>query len=838
MPSLASAIRPRALRQTIASIVIALGWSGCTCANQVSINPPRVPQGGRAIAIAVSFDDVKRIVVASASGGLFRTFDGGLSFQHLDQFPTFAPLDVAIASLNHDVVLATARDDFRTTSGGGIWRSGDGGATWTRPAGWPPSPSSTCPFRPTARGISHMPLTRTFYVATDCGIAVSNDNGATFSTMVLDPSSPAIQGVLVLNRSTGVASDANRLWFLSNGVWQPATGGPTTGGDKSIHIFAAPFWTNSGIFYHVGRDRLLYFSRDNGATWNEMPTKPHGGGREEIVRVARGLDQDPTHIDIYFADGFSLWREAVTTGVPEGHVEDWRELHSDHRDPGDVAFSPGFVLPIMEASDGGVHLTPDSGKTWKLTGSAFGGFTALQIGEVTGRTVAGSPPHTDLYFATQDNDLKGSSDGGHTWNGHICCEGAFFSADAFNFSASDSKVTALDCPSCFPVLVDPHFGDTPSPAAFPNAAAGADVPFEILGPTFLQEVPNPGPPFVGNYFLTKDTGGSWAQIFSLPVARIGRIQFAGNLANPVAYIPVKRPSKIGLVRVQDVATQPIVTNADSTLITLGRLNTDEAAYVAVAADPSTPNHLLAADIGAGTMKASVNGGATWFALPTLTTAVLDSGRFLMSQGNASFATTIAWDPANNCHILIGTMQNGVIRSADGGRTWLRVPGSNVVTFVTSFFFPPTGSIWMSAYGRGLWNLSVDRSKQAGTRCAFPQPGGADTLIIAGTQIGGPQVQVFNTAKSRIPSMVQTGDTAAVYGYGFVPGLGVSLVVEGDTVARGITVARNGAFTARVRAVGGPGQMTVTAVQSDGKRVTKGEGSIVVVANESQTGGRH
>ena len=473
-----------------------------------------------------------------------------------------------------------------------------------------------------------------------------------------------------------------------------------------------------------------------------------------------------------------------------------------------------------------------------MTGSTFGGFTALQIGEVTGHTIAGSNPHTDLYFATQDNDLKASSDGGHTWNGHICCEGAFFSADAFNPSPTDAQVAARRCDNCATVLVDPHFGDTPNPALFPNAATRADVPFEILGPTFLQEVSDTGPPFAANFFLTKDTGGSWAQVFSLPVSPLGRIQFAGDLANPVAYIPVNRPSKIGLVRVQDVETQPIVSAADSVnLFSIGLLNTDEASYAAFAADPSTPNHLLAADIGGGVMKASVNGGSSWFALPALTTALLDSGRFLMSQGNASFATTIAWDPANTCHILIGTMQNGVIRSADGGRTWLRVPGSNVVTFVTSFFFPPTGSIWMSAYGRGLWNLSVDRSKPANGRCAFPQPGGADTLIIAGTQIAGPQVQVFNAGASRIPTMVQAGDTAAVYGYGFVPGLGVSLIVEGDTVARS-TVRRNGAFSARVRAVGGPGQMTVTAVQSDGKRVTKGEGSIVVVANESQTGRRH
>ena len=87
-------------------------------------------------------------------------------------------------------------------------------------------------------------------------------------------------------------------------------------------------------------------------------------------------------------------------------------------------------------------------------------------------------------------------------------------------------------------------------------------------------------------------------------------------------------------------------------------------------------------------------------------------------------TTIAWDPTNSCHILVGTMQNGVIRSADGGLTWAQVPGSKFATIVTSFFFPPTGPIWMSTYGRGLWQVTSDRTPPASGRCEFPRPPGS------------------------------------------------------------------------------------------------------------------
>ena len=722
------------LRLIVFSIAFPITWA-CT-KSDVTIAPPRVPQGGRAVAIAVSASDGKRLLVGTASGGLFRTFDGGVSFQHLDAFPTYAPLDVAIASLDPNIMIATARDDFRTISGGGIWRSTDGGASWKRPTGWPPASSgSTCSSRPWARGISHMPLSRTFYVATDCGIAVSQDNGASFSMVVLDPSRPKVRGVLVVNRTTGVAADDIRLWFINNGTWQMAAGGPDSMSEFNFQNFASPWWTGKPIFYHAGRDREIYFTVDGGATWEKMGTPPHGGGREKHIEVGRGLDGDPTHFDVYFGDGFTIFREAVTTVVPGG-TNQWTQPQAmDHRDPADIAFTPGHERPFMLATDGGVHLTPDNGKTWKLTGSNYGGFTALQIGEMTGRAVGGNKPHLDLYYATQDNDIKGSANGGQTWDGSVSHEGAFLMADAANPAHADGPVTGRRCGGCSLFQAVPHLGNAADPPVFKSASSRADAPVQILGKTYLQHVPTVGPPASFDFFLTMNEGTSWSPSFSLPFAPFGNVKFSGSLTNPVAYIAVKRGSNVfGLFRSQDVTTQAIVRRADSTgLTSIGLLRTDQATYPVFGVDPSNPNHLIASDAGANQMKASSDGGISWYPLPALTVAVTDSARFLFQNAMTSFATAIAWDPANTCHILVGTMQNGVIRSVDGGQTWSRVAGSTVATYVTSFFFPPTGAIWMSTYGRGLWTIGVDRARPANSRCAFPPPPGThpplDSLIV-------------------------------------------------------------------------------------------------------------
>src|SRR5207302_10525726 len=125
------------------------------------------------------------------------------------------------------VAIAATRPEYRTVNDGGIGGSADGGATWNQPTGWTPSPSMACTDRPGAWGSSHMPLSHTFYVGTDCGLAISNDDGATWSHIVLDPSLPGtdplrnrVRSVLVINRTSGVAAADNGLFHLGPvGAW-------------------------------------------------------------------------------------------------------------------------------------------------------------------------------------------------------------------------------------------------------------------------------------------------------------------------------------------------------------------------------------------------------------------------------------------------------------------------------------------------------------------------------------------------------------------------------------------------------------------------------------------
>ena len=84
-----------------------------------------------------------------------------------------------------------------------------------------------------------------------------------------------------------------------------------------------------------------------------------------FVRVGRGLDGNPTHFDVYYGDGIdAVARSRDHRRFPVGTAGAlapsfrqrsrvippmWRSLHASE--------------PLMLATDGGVHLTTDRGKS-------------------------------------------------------------------------------------------------------------------------------------------------------------------------------------------------------------------------------------------------------------------------------------------------------------------------------------------------------------------------------------------------------------------------------------------------------------------------------------------
>lgn len=714
----------------LAAIGSALLVVGCN-PTPVTITPPRIAQGGRSLSIAVVSNNPQRLVVATETGGLFRTYDGGNSWQHLDGLPNYQVIDVAIPYLAPDTIIATTQPQYATVNDGGIWRSTDAGGTWYQATNWAPPYSSTCPDRPGAFGISHMPLTHTFYVGTDCGLVVSNDDGATWS--IVPGINTRIRSVLVINNTSGVAAGDSGLWFLDNkGVWQqsPNLGTP---GVPVTHSFASPWFSGAGIFFMAAGNQTLWLSTNGGATWAAQ-SAPSNPMREAFVRIGRSLQGDDSKFELYWGDGTFVHRKTFSVAGPTG-ASDWVDLKSDHSDPSDIALDNEFRVPILLATDGGVHRTTDQGATWTLTGGGYGGFDALQIAEIKGAVGSGTPPQQFLYFGTQDNDLKASTDGGGSWTA-ICCEGRFI-------TATSTRVTGSACGPCGNFVSGPGFQNQGTWRNAPDGgsvAAGDDAPALLGGDSYLQDFANTSSPPNFDFWVTTNAGTSWFKGFNLQFTPIGATLVPGPAGNPVIYqgyqeggeLPFGGP-RFGLVRATNLFAGGSTTPADgSGSVAFGSLHTPIARYMVVGADPNNPNHLIAADAENNEMKFSADGGANWFSLPQLTSAVTSNGQYLFELQELTLASVVAFDPANSCHILVGTLQNGIMRSTDGGNTWQRIDGSTLVANVSSFYFPPTGWVWVSTDGRGLWTLSLGRNGTKGN-CSFPSPpgnGNLDNTILA------------------------------------------------------------------------------------------------------------
>lgn len=198
---------------------------------------PRVKWSGRVNAVATHPDRPYNVLVATPTGGLFRSIDGGDRWSRISGLPAWIMSDVKMHPLKPDVIVATAARDFAVieepmvrsgasvnivqdpvlteestiltegvlsselgledldrslnglavrTSGGGIWISDDGGSSWTRPPSAVPLAQRAYPnlesCRPdySAHGIEFDNQTGDIIIGTDCGVAISRNLGKTW----------------------------------------------------------------------------------------------------------------------------------------------------------------------------------------------------------------------------------------------------------------------------------------------------------------------------------------------------------------------------------------------------------------------------------------------------------------------------------------------------------------------------------------------------------------------------------------------------------------------------------------------------------------------------------
>jgi photosystem II stability/assembly factor-like uncharacterized protein len=452
----------------------------------VSEFQPSVREGGRANTIAVSPKNDDLILVASETGGLFRSEDRGKTWRHVDGLPGYMLSSVAFLPDDPSVVLVTAGDDFKqlvgsvqnaegfaaeSEGGGGVWRSEDGGKSWahvTRPP--------ALRRRISAYDISVAPDTGTIYVGHDFGVLISNDRGKSWkhSAVVKGQVSDILRSI----RSVVALEGGVVLVAGPGGVRRSADGGdnwiaPPGGvviqhGTYDLHaLVRSPstpkhaYLANASLSDVFDTDVLV--TRNGGKTWKRIKSEftekseftgligscRNGlcGGVRFIRATLHGMPP-AQELDLYVSNTCCVYRLRLQRDSQTGdfaHSGKAHYLTPDHRDPRDIAFDSAGG-PLLLGTDGGVHTTSDEGESWKLTGGGQGGYNALQVYQVQGQYVE-DMGRQDLYFGTQDNGQWSSSDGGNAWAAGAG-EGEHIEAERRVPTVADSKITYKQCGAC------------------------------------------------------------------------------------------------------------------------------------------------------------------------------------------------------------------------------------------------------------------------------------------------------------------------------------------------------------------------------------------------------
>ncbi|HSN85490.1 MAG TPA: hypothetical protein VL025_01980, partial [Thermoanaerobaculia bacterium] len=369
---------------------------------------------GRVAAIDASVKDPDLIWVGAATGGVWKSTNGGLSWEPVFDDQPFAAIGaVAIDQNSPDVVwVGTGEGNPRNSVsvGGGIYRTLDGGRTW-----------KLLGLEKTERIhriVLHPSDPQTAWAGAMGQAWGENPERGVFKT---DDGGKSWRKVLYVDERTGVAdlvadpSNPNKMiaamWDYRRWPWFFRSGGPGSG--LFITHDGGESWTRlteedglpkghlgrSGVAFAPSDPRIVYAlveaeknallrSDDGGRTWKTVNSDNDVSPRPFYYADIRVDPSDPNRI---YRLGSSL-DVSTDGGKSFSTLAGFGSLHPDHHA---MWINPNDPTHIWEGNDGGVAVSRDRGATWNFAGN-------LPVGQFYHVRVDMERPY-NLYGGMQDN---------------------------------------------------------------------------------------------------------------------------------------------------------------------------------------------------------------------------------------------------------------------------------------------------------------------------------------------------------------------------------------------------------------------------------------------------
>lgn len=368
-------------------------------------------RGGRVTAVTGVPSQPRTFYMGVASGGVFRTTDGGQSWQPITdgQVPLGSVGDIAVSLSDPNVIyVGTGSDGVRSnvSTGRGVYRSADGGKTWSFAGLYNAGQIGAVRIHPTDPNTVWVAANGDIFKPNrDRGIFKTTDGGKTWrKVLYVSDSTGAMDVELKPGDPSTVYAWMSRIerkpWTIISGSREGGFYRSTDGGEK---------WTRvrTGLPQElIGKGNLAVTAANPQRIYALVEAKPGGGlyrsddgGTSWALVNAQGalvqrpfyyttIGADPTNADVVYAgaEGFFKSTDGGKTMV---------SFRTPHGDNHDIWVSPNDGKVMVQANDGGANVSFDGGQTWSTQDNQ-------PTAEFYGVAIDNAFPFR-LYAAQQDN---------------------------------------------------------------------------------------------------------------------------------------------------------------------------------------------------------------------------------------------------------------------------------------------------------------------------------------------------------------------------------------------------------------------------------------------------